>query len=347
MSKKTRFVLFIILAVLFFIAAPTVLLYSWGYRFDWQTKKITQTGGFYFKVWPKPALVYLNGKERKKTGFFSGAAYLDKLLPKKYTVEITKEGFQPWKKTLEIKEKQVTDAKNIILLPQKPQFNILSKNVETFFISPDQKQMILKEREEGGWSLKLWEFDNNLKSHLVSQNQLGKLSVEEFLNSFFSQGTTTTSSPPKETLKEPYYLDKEKEILYLRDQKSDSLEKIFERTKDAKLSPDLKKLVYFSESELWVLFLQQEIGQPQKSAGEKVFIARFSEKIGDVFWLNNHYLVFNVANKIKVAEIDDRDSINMVDLAEFKDPKIFWDKNNKKLYVLSEGNLAVLANLTP
>ncbi|GAI49198.1 unnamed protein product, partial [marine sediment metagenome] len=48
---------------------------------------------------------------------------------------------------------------------------------------------------------------------------------------------------------------------------------------------------------------------------------------------------------IKIAEIDDRDRINVVDIAEFENPKIFWNKNDKKLYVLSEENLYVSESL--
>ena len=104
-------------------------------------------------------------------------------------------------------------------------------------------------------------------------------------------------------------------------------------------------MVYFNDYEIWVLFLEKKYDQSQKEAGEKLFITRFSEKIDDLFWYTGHYLIFNVGDKIKVAEIDDRDKINIVDLAEFKEPKIFW--SNKKLYVLSEENLYVSEELTP
>jgi hypothetical protein len=44
-------------------------------------------------------------------------------------------------------------------------------------------------------------------------------------------------------------------------------------------------------------------------------------------------------------EIDERDKINIYDLAEFKEPKIFF--NDKKLYLLSEENLYASEPLTP
>ena len=78
-----------------------------------------------------------------------------------------------------------------------------------------------------------------------------------------------------------------------------------------------------------------------------MFLTRFSEKIGSIFWLNDHYLIFNIGNKIKISEIDSRDGLNIIDLAEFENPKIIWDREAKKLYVLSEEKMHVLENLLP
>jgi len=141
-----------------------------------------------------------------------------------------------------------------------------------------------------------------------------------------------------------YTFLEEDQTLYLFNPDSKSFEKFFESVKDLKISPDFKKLVYFNDSEIWILFLDYD-PQPFHQKGDKVFLTRFSEKIGEVFWWTNHYLIFNTGDKIKIAEIDDRDRINIVDLAEFEAPEIFWNQKDKKLYLLSEGNLYVSGNL--
>lgn len=325
MTRKTRAILFFILLILFLLTAPSTLLYSWGWRLDFSPPgggiKITQTGGFYFKVWPKSSQIVIDGKPSKRTDFFFGAAYLDNLLPKKYEVEIQKEGYHSWKKILEVKEAQVTDSKNVVLLPQAPKFAALSQNVEEFFVSPDQKKMILKETEGKEWSLKLLELDKNIKSHLARELDLSTSSVAEFVDSFFE---VEEKEPTEAVAKEPE-----------------------EEMPEGEFSPDKKKLVYLSNSEVWVLFLKDELGQPQKRAGERLLVARFSEKISQVFWLTNHYLIFTTGDKIKIAEIDDRDGINIIDFAEFKSPQIFFNQTDKKLYVLSEGNLYTSEKLLP
>lgn len=103
-------------------------------------------------------------------------------------------------------------------------------------------------------------------------------------------------------------------------------------------STDKKKVVESDDYELWVVFPEEE---------KRVFLTRFSEKIENIFWLNDYYLIFNVGDKIKIAEIDNRDGLNIIDLAEFRSPKILWDKNAGKLYLVSEEKTYLLENLLP
>jgi len=140
---------------------------------------------------------------------------------------------------------------------------------------------------------------------------------------------------------------RESQTLYQFNPDSKSFEKFFEPIKDLKISPSYKKLVYFSNYEIWILFLKGELGQPQIKTGDKLFLIRLSKDIRDCFWLNSDYLIFNVGNKIKIIEIDNRDRINIIDIAEFENPKMFWNQFNKKLYILSEGSLYASDTLLP
>ena len=113
------------------------------------------------------------------------------------------------------------------------------------------------------------------------------------------------------------------------------------------ISPDFNKILYLGNFEIWIFFLKDNLNQPQKKAGEKVFLTRFSEKIKDCFWLNSGYLIFNTDSKLKIAEIDDRDRINIYDLKDFENPKIFFNGNNKKVYILSNGKFFVSEKFLP
>jgi len=127
--------------------------------------------------------------------------------------------------------------------------------------------------------------------------------------------------------------------LYFFNNNSQSLEKVLDGVKDTKISPDLKRAAYFADSEIWIFFLKKVEEQPQKEENEKLFLTRFSGKIDNLFWWTSHYLIFNSGNQIKIVETDDRDKLNIYTLADFKNPKIFWNETDEKLYILSEGNL--------
>jgi len=429
MVKKTRTILFLIFLFLFLIASPLIVFYSQGYRLDLNPpaggKKLTQTGGLFFKVLPKQAEIYLDGNLAKKTDFFFGSVLIENILPKNYKVEIKKEGYYPWEKTLEIKEKEVTESKNIILFPQEPGFSIFNKGVKNFWFSPDQKKIISQEENGKNWSLKLYELDKNIKSHLIEEKNISLKKVD-LLNLEFSPDSKEISleaslaeeikhfnlkideSPPLLTEATPlfslpentltyqrfnnviYYLDnsgnvfksaplpneeqktpvkisldnsqrinaqpltlqpeteyklwvfpdclflQENKNLYQLNQESKLFEKFFDGLNGMKISPNLKKLVYFSDYEIWILLLKDDL---PKKAGDKIFLTRFSEKITDCQWLTSDYLVFNTGDIIKISEIDKKDRINVIDIAKYKNPKLFWNQNNKELYILSEGNL--------
>jgi len=168
-TKRTRTIIFLACFLLFVLIAPSAVLYSQGYRFDFENKKFTQTGGLFIKALPKQADVYLDDKQNEKTDFFFGSILIENLLPKKYKVEVKKEGYHLWEKTLEIKEREVQEVKNIVLFPQNINFNVLSNGVERFWFSPDQKKIILQEKEKLGWALKLYDLDKKIKSHLLNE----------------------------------------------------------------------------------------------------------------------------------------------------------------------------------
>jgi len=515
MTKKTRTILIFVLISLFFLITPILILHSQGYRFDFENKKITQTGGLFLKILPKNAEVLLDGKLKEKTSFFFGSVYINNLLPKKYNIRVEKEGYNIWEKNLEVKEKEVIEAKNIVLIPKNLELKTLSQQVEDFWILSKEK-VILKEISEDEWALKIFNLENNLKSHLISEKEISekepellelkispdeekialKIGLKEQLEYFildltespnklisinslflepdiekldfhpqepnvifyFKDGDLFNADLSKHTLPVQIlppakivtgkngsqqvlekiltykilensicYIDKSGYIfknnlsfdseekmtnspfpiiqetkyelkvrdnfifilkdknLYMFNSETKTFEKILEPVKEIKISPDGKKILYFNEHEIWILFLEAQTEQPQKEALSKQFLTRFSEKIDDVFWFNSHYLIFNLESKpthqnnwgggkLKVIEIDDRDKINDYDLcsgmnypappagggevslraSSFDDGnipvveirKLNWDNKNKNLYLITKENILQFSSLT-
>ena len=446
MTRRTRKILFFGFLLIFLLSAPLMILYYQGYRFDFEKKSLTQTGGLFLKVIPKQTEIYIDGKLVKKTDFFFGSTLIENLLPKKYKIEIKKEGYFSWEKILEIRAKEVTEAKNIVLFSENINFEILLKNVENLWFSPNEKEIVLKEIENGNWVLKLYDLKRNIKSRLIGgkdiytkgadlmglefseasedskeiyldvgmkeQNKKFVLNLEKipplltekeiatpaenivtsqtfngdnyYLDNFghlfkspsAAEGEKLTEKPFPIKSETKYVLEifgnfiflEEDENLYLFNTDSKSFDPFLEKIRDLKISPDGKKLVYFSDSEIWVLFLKEKLNPLSKKAGEKILLVRlFSEKIESAFWLNSDYLIFNAGDKIKIAEIDERDKLNIIDLAEvdelpfisthrplseeearvFKNPEIFFNQIDRKLYVLSDGNLFQSSPLLP
>ena len=455
MTKRTRTILFYICVFLFILVTPFVVLYSQGYRIDLNPptggEKITKTGGFFLKIEPKQAEIYINEKLIKKTDFFFGSVLIENLLPKKYDVSIKKEGYQDWEKNLEVKENLVTEAKNIVLIPKNLNFQVLAEGIKNSFLAPDERKMILKKENKDGWYISLFDLENNTESVLTEEKNLSQKKVD-FLNLQWSsdskkilletaiaknqkyfvfelENPTSVSPIPIDFLgipekisfdsgdsqklffqkegslfeidykikiiSEPILTDlmtydifenrifgldksglffvydptnksqeklniepfsvkkdasyqiflnlpeiflKENNVLFRFNYNLKSFEKIFESVKDSKFSQDRKKLMLFNDYEVWVLYLKDILVESPKKAGDFQLISRFSEKINQVFWLTDYYLIFNFGDKIKVAEIDDRDKIQIWDLSSFKTPEIFWNQNNKELYILSEDN---------
>ncbi|PIP24410.1 MAG: hypothetical protein COS25_00935 [Candidatus Nealsonbacteria bacterium CG02_land_8_20_14_3_00_37_10] len=415
MTKRTRTIIFSVCFLLFILIASSAVLYSQGYRFNLENKKFTQTGGLFFKIVPRQVDIYIDGKLNKRTDFFFGSALVENLLPKKYKIEVKKEKYHSWEKTLEIKEKEVTEAKNIVLFPQDVNFNVLSSQVEQFWFSPDQRKIILKEKEKLGWALKLYDLDKNIKSYLISgedfftkEPQLINLdfsedskkiylevsvgeeikyfTLEEFDRAkpllterespsplvenvvvyqqvgndiyyldnsghLFKNGERITVTPFPIKQETEYALEIFQGFIFLREDNNlykfnsdlKVFENFFERINSLKVSPDNKKLAYFSDYEIWILFLSDKNEPPQKRAGEKLFLIRLSERIIDVFWINDNYLTFTAGDKIKISEIDDRDRLNIIDVFETKKlpqngspVEMFWNQFDKKLYLLNE-----------
>lgn len=411
MQKWQRKFLFWTFFLIFLIIGPNLLLYLQGYRFDFEKRKIVKTGGLFIKTLPKEAEIYINRKFIKKTDFVFGSLFIQNLLPKKYEIEIKKEGFFSWKKNLEVKEQIVTEAKNIFLFPSDLTFKIIDSGIENFYFSPDGKKIILLTKDgEGAWSLKLYDVEKKVKSHLVSEKNLSpsgakfinlefeqnekllKLVTEiqeksEVFNLDFSSAMTKLKKVEKEKTNEKilsikkierdlYVLDNEgnffknqqkinilplpieketkyfiesgakniilisqgqnnEKTFFLFDSESGTFEKVFENGKGFVFSPDKKKIAFFSQFEIWIFFLENG-DKLEKNTGEKKMLLRLSKEVEGVFWFNSYYLFFVSEGKIKVAETDMRDTINIAEIAKFNKPKIFWNTFDKKLYVLDK-----------
>jgi len=439
MTFKKRKLLFIIIILFFLIIGPLVVLYSEGYKFDFQNKKFVQTGGIFVKTYPPDCQVYINNKLEKKTNLFTGTTLISNLLPKKYYIEVKKDDYFPWSKNLRVEEKKVTDAKNIYLIPKRisftrlkvtPSTNTSTSSIRDFILSHDQSKISFYQTYKNNQRISIMNLDNkeietlwqskkkeNTKlikfywspddQKLVSEWQGPKNKIYLIINLTNDKITLSTSTEyifslldiPKNkklssdvknstcykilphsilflskegflvksnldgTISKIYNLNpikvdknnnyqiisqgdknlllKENKKLYYLDSESHSFRKISDSVDLISFSPDSNKLAFSNGYSIWLFYLKPEYSQPRRKAQELVFLTRFSQPIFNLSWLNSNYLIFSSGNKIKISEIDNRDRINIKNIATFQNPKFSFRDKDKRLYLLNQGNLYI------
>ena len=101
------------LARFLFFTVISLLIFLWakGIYYDSYIKKFNQVGIISLETYPKGAEVYINKKLFGKT-----PAERISLQPGIYDVEVKKEGFETWQKSLEVYENEI-NRQNLLLLP--------------------------------------------------------------------------------------------------------------------------------------------------------------------------------------------------------------------------------------
>ena len=250
MNKKIRTILFSILAISFLFIAPGTIFYAQGYRFDFEKMKFFQTGGIYVKVTPPQAKVFLNERFRDKTQLFSNALLIQNLLPEEYKIRIEKEGYFSWEKILEVQEKKVIDAKNIILFPQNLNFSLLKKEVKNFYILEGSNKIIIQTEDKQQKDLLLLDIDTKEESSLLKEaNSLLENSdfVELIPSPSLERGLIKLEN--KNSRKIQYYL------IFLKNKEGEApflLEFLDDKAKDIYFSPkDENRIFYQKENQVF------------------------------------------------------------------------------------------------
>ena len=315
MTFKIRRIILIGTILFFVIVAPTALLYSYGYSFDWQKKKVVLTGGFYFESLPKKANVYLNDKLKEKTPVF-----IKRLLPKEYQIKITKDGYHSWQKNLRIESKLVTEAKNILLIPLNPKIKIINEalpidfSLEEFIQTEESNNVFYI--QEPSYILYKTDKENSFQKQI----SLTPLPINHQYQIFVS------------TNEQIAVLDENKQ-LYLLNQEIKTFRLINQNVQGLQFSND-NKLLYFTPSEIWVYYLNRKNNQQE-------LITRLSQKIKQAIWHNktNEHIIFSVDQNIKITELDGRNGRNTNDLIELNFNQMAYSEKNKLLYLVKDKQL--------
>lgn len=137
-NKKYRLAFLIFMVILFFLISPAVVMYTAGYRYDWNNGFLRKVGAISIDVKPGTAQVYLNGVLLKK----KIPIRLKNLLPGKYKILISLEGYYDWEKEMEVENKQTGYIKDVNLIKKENPSALIDKKVLSFSLSPDGRYLV-------------------------------------------------------------------------------------------------------------------------------------------------------------------------------------------------------------
>lgn len=111
LTQHSRNIYYGSMVVLFLVLAPIVVLFAQGYRFSLTEGRIVHTGVIVLASQPSHANITLNGQPQEEQTH----ARFDNLRPGPYAIEVSREGYIPWTKTLDVLPGKSTIADGITL----------------------------------------------------------------------------------------------------------------------------------------------------------------------------------------------------------------------------------------
>lgn len=137
------------LIIAFFAVSPILLLYTSGYRYDFNSKKIKETGSISIDIEPKDANIYINDILVKQ----SMPVRLNNRAPGTYKIRIEKEGFKTWEQNVAVESSQTVYIKqNSLLKDRLPEYIEVPSSTPLFlFGSQDQEETFALFKNENGY----------------------------------------------------------------------------------------------------------------------------------------------------------------------------------------------------
>lgn len=137
MQKSYRNVLLSLAALGFLVVTPFIVLYALGYRLG------GQTGVLFVETFPRGAMVSVDGKfigdsPEAISNMPAGAAVL----------EVSREGYRPWKKSIEISPRESAEFRAIRLFLEEPAIHQLVAEIDSFSLSPNRNLLAVLDSRE-------------------------------------------------------------------------------------------------------------------------------------------------------------------------------------------------------
>ncbi len=360
MTLKNRRKIFYSLIVIFGILGAGLVSYSMGWRFDFETFQFKKSGGLLVRLASSDAVIKI-GREvfNANSALLYQGTLITNLFPKTYKIEVAEKNYQSWSKNLTIEPSLVTKTNPVILMPEKPLRELLSKEIKDFWLGPKylaQKttfgQFLINGRPARGNKIIEWSKNGDWALVLDQKQQT------YFLIDISKENTALNLSMVLENLT----LDRISKVgfdpadnnklilttaggLYDLNVNALSLQRIkpppLSQATGGKISPDNQKLAIFNAKTdaIDIRFLADAEALNKKQGDFVALNTDFPEPLSDFYWHNSSaYLFAQYASNLYFVEIDDRPPLNWQSIANDVD-KFQYNPQNDTLYVLSGRSL--------
>ncbi len=177
MTRRMRLVANILAWAAFITIAPFLISYSMGHKITPSLPNPVPVGAFLVRSFPSEATLYINDQQiNNKT-----PTSVNNLLAGNYRVTLKKNAYRTWQKTLPIVGTKITDIRNVRLIPETIEEDILRGNVLDFFVSPKRQWLAVVEQTARGKQVRVVSLKNFSEPGTVIKTAFGKKEKAELI----------------------------------------------------------------------------------------------------------------------------------------------------------------------
>ncbi len=162
MTLLHRRIIYLIFMAVFFIMLPLIILSAMGYRFNSKKNVLQKTGIIFLETKPKDVNVYLNGQLVEQ----STPVRLKNLLPNKYEVAVSKQGYSAWQKKIDVYQGQTTFLQYVRLFKNNIQPELLMSDEIIDMKKSDDDKLGLVKKSGKLWILSVYDLNSKLEKQL-------------------------------------------------------------------------------------------------------------------------------------------------------------------------------------
>ena len=171
-NKKLKIYLYICITI-FFVLLAIVLFYSFGYRYDIEKGETIQTGAIIIKTIPEDIDIYINDNLFENNNalntLLTGYVKVENLNSDEYNIKIKKDGYFDWGKNINVSGGYITELKNIVLLKNNYEKNILldditiNLNANNIWVNNGKNKIVYRNKN----NLNLFDINSKTKSEEI------------------------------------------------------------------------------------------------------------------------------------------------------------------------------------